>query len=307
MQLKDIDFNLVTVFDAVMTDRSVSRAAQRLGVSQSAVSHALARLRELTGDELFTRSQGGMKPTAEALALADPLRSAVDLVQIAFSRKAGKKSQAEERAYKLDLPVGLDAIIIPDLYAAAEALGMSAQFLVNCDNVDTVAPALRRGDIDIALDHIPARLRSLVCQPLYRDEFAVCARKGHPRLVNGLTTELYFDLGHVTLNWGRSPNGSPIDERLSELSINRKVSASLPTLAGCASVASATSLLFTINSRVASVLASRFDLQVFPLPISVTNLTIYMIWHERSRLDAGHRWLRRSLRQISGRMTETAI
>jgi DNA-binding transcriptional LysR family regulator len=303
MQLKDIDFNLVAVFDAIMTDRSVSRAAQRLGVSQSAVSHALARLRELTGDELFVRTQRGVTPTPEAIALAGPLRSAVDFVQIAFARKYGHNVGLEGRTYKLDLPVGFDVIVVPHLIVAAETFGINAQFKVSCDHADNVVPALRYGDTDIALDYEPAKLRSLVCQALYKDEFLVCARKGHPELMNGLTPETYLRSGHVTLNWARSPSGSPIDERLSAINIERRVLVSLPTLAGCASVAASTSLLFTIHARVAAVLASRFDLQVFPVPIPVTNLTIYMIWHERSRSDPGHRWLRRSLKQIAGRLS----
>lgn len=302
MRLKDIDLNLLTVFDAIMADRSVSRAAERLGVTQSAVSHALARLRELTGDELFVRSQGGMVPTPEATALAGPLRSAVDLVQIAFSRRYRQEAETEERTFVLDLPIGIDVILIPHLIAASESIGLSAQFRVICENIETVMMGLRDGDTDISLDYQQPHQRSLVCQFLYRDEFMVCARKDHPDLVNGLSPELYLKLGHVSVNWARSPHSSPIDERLNSINIKRRVLVSLPTLAGCAAVVASTSLLFTIHSRVAALIASRFDLQVLPMPIPVANLTMYMIWHERSRSDSGHRWLRRSLKQVAVRL-----
>lgn len=226
------------------------------------------------------------------------ISSAAGLVQMAFATKYGRSDKKRSRLYTLDLPVGFDVILVPPLLAAAASFGVNARFLVSSESASTVISALRYGEIDLSLHYQTSQARGLICEPLYKDEFMVCARKGHPNLIGGLSSETYLSLGHVTLNWTRSPEGSPVDERLTALGIEREVLASLPTLAGCASVVAGSNLLFTIHARVAAVLAARFDLQVYPMPFAIEDLTVYLVWHTRSRADAGHRWVRNTLKNI---------
>jgi DNA-binding transcriptional LysR family regulator len=296
MHIRQIDLNLVAVFDAIVAEGSLSAAGKRLGMSQSAVSHALARLRSLTGDELFVRTSHGVRPTKRALALSGPLRSAIDLVQIALSSGSELASGDVGRTFVIDLPVGFDVILVPPLLQSAKAFGFDPKVRINSDRAGDVVTALRYGDTDLALDHMPNDMAGLICEPLFEDRFVVCARKGHPDLIDGLTAESYCSLGHVTLNWTRSPTTSPVDDRLATLGIKRTIMASLPTLAGCASVVAATDLVFTIHRRPAAVLASRFDLQLFGMPIPIEAVAIYQIWHERMRNDPGHNWLRHALK-----------
>lgn len=296
MDIRHVDLNLIAVFNAIMADGSVSGAARSLRLSQSAVSHALARLRVITGDELFTRTSHGVKPTREALALAAPFRSAVDLVQIALSAKYGRTPKKRLRTFNLDLPVGFDVILVPQLMTAAAQFGINAQFKISSVASAIDATPADNSEAELSLHYLTPKARGFVCEALYKDEFLVCARKGHPDLSSGLEEARYLSLGHVTLNW--APYGSPVDERLAELAIDRHVLAFLPTLAGCASVVANSNLLFTIHARVASVLAARFDLHLFPMPFAIDQLTMHMIWRRRFSKDPEHRWLRNSLKQI---------
>ena len=300
MHIRKIDLNLVAVFDAIMAEGSLSLAARRLGMSQSAVSHALSRLRRLTGDPLFVRTSHGVKPTPHASGISGPLRSAVDLVQVAFTQPVpGLSKRGVDRTFVLDLPVGFDLLLIPRLMAIASAFEVGARFRVHADRASDLMTALRYGETEIALDVEPVKARGIKCRALYQDQFAVLASKGHPALTDGLRAEDYCRLGHVTLKWNREPYGSPVDDRLAKLSVHRAVIASMPTLAGCAAVVSGTQLLFTIHRRVAGALAARFDLQVHDMPVAIDPVTVYKIWHERFENDGGHRWLRNALRQTA--------
>ncbi len=300
MHIRHVDLNLIAVFDAIMSEGNLSSAGQRLGMSQSAVSHALSRLRSITGDELFVRTGRGMRPTAHALSLAAPLRSAVDLVQQALAkRRKGDPPFGPERIFVVDLPVGFDFVFVPPLLAAATAFSHGVQLRVHSDRAGELTSDLRYGETELALDLEPATAKGLNCEPLYIDEFAVCARKTNLHLSDGLSIDHYLAAHHVTLKWTRSAEGSPVDDRLALLGIDRRTRIAMPTLAGCASVVACSDLLFTIHRKVAMALAVRFDLAVFAMPIPIAPVTLYQIWHQRYDIDPGHNWLRNSVGQIA--------
>ena len=301
MHIRNVDLNLVAVFDAIMSEGSLSLAGKSLGMSQSAVSHALARLRAITGDELFVRTGRGVAATPYALQLAEPLRSAIDLMQQAFAR--GKDDEARpcepERRFVIDLPVGFDLVFVPPLLAAADKAGLAGNFRIHNDRAGDLGSNLRYGETELALDLEVPSAKGLRWTALYEDDFLVCGRKGHPAFDGGLSESAYLAARHVTLTWTRVAQGSPVDDRLGALGHDRNVTLAMPTLFGCASAVAATDLLFTIHRRIANVLAGRFDLEVRPVPLPLARVTLYQIWHEGSEGDPGHRWLRGALSEIS--------
>jgi len=298
MHIRRIDLNLIAVFDAVMEEGSLSAAGQRLGMTQSAVSHALARLRLMTGDELFLRTGRGMKPTPHALAIAGPLRSAVDLVRAAFEPRPSSKSYLEpDRCFSVDLPVGLDLVFVPPLLEAAKASGFGGRFAIASARAVDLLADLRLGDCDLALDLKPDWPPGFRSARLYDDAFMVCLRPDHPA-AQDLSAESYLKAGHVTLRWTREA-GSPVDDRLAHLGLGRSVTVAMPTLAGCAAVVAASDLLFTFHGRVAQRLARRFGLATLPVPVPLAPVTLHQVWHERLDRDPGHAWLRSTLATIA--------
>jgi LysR family transcriptional activator of mexEF-oprN operon len=299
MHIRNVDLNLIAVFDAIMAEGKLGAAGERLGLSQSAVSHALARLRAITGDELFVRTRKGMRPTAHAIALAGPLQSAVELCRQAFASRTGIPTLNAERTFVIDLPVGFDIVFVPPLLAAMQTLGLGARVWTNSDRAGDVLTDLRDGETELALDLEPADTKWIRCTPLYEDNFLVCARKGRIDPLGELTEDAYLAADHVTLRWARNGLESPVDARIGALKLRRNVIAALPTLAGCSTVAAQSNALFTIHSRIARILAMRFDLALHPMPIRLAPVTLYQIWHERCDDDPGHRWLRNELLRIA--------
>ncbi|MGD9806043.1 MAG: LysR family transcriptional regulator [Hyphomicrobiaceae bacterium] len=299
MHIRSVDLNLIAVFDAIMTEGSLSAAGKRLGLSQSAVSHALARLRSITGDELFVRTRKGMRPTAHAAAIAGPLQSAVELCRHAFAARNSIAGVTDERTFVVDLPAGFDVVFVPPLLTAIQALGLGTRVWVNSDRAVDALTDLRDGETELALGLEPADAKWIRCTPLYDDEFLVCSRKGLVDRFAPLTQEMYLSSEHIALNWARGLSGSPVDSRMRDLKWNRKVLAALPTLAGCASVVAHSNVLFTIHSRIARILAARFDLQLHPMPFRLAPVTLYQIWHERFDDDPGHQWLRGEFTRIA--------
>lgn len=299
MHIRNVDLNLIAVFDAIMTEGNLGAAGERLGLSQSAVSHALARLRAITGDDLFVRTRKGVKPTAHAVSLAGPLQSAVELCRQAFAKRNGIPTLNSDRTFVIDLPVGFDVVFVPPLLAAMQTLGLSARVWANSDRAVDVLTDLRDGETELALDLEPAKAKWIRCTPLYEDTFLVCARKGRIDPLGELTEKAYLAADHVTLRWARDSGESPVDARLGALKLTRRVVAGLPTLAGCSTVASQSNALFTIHSRIARILAQRFELQLHPMPIRLAPFTLYQFWHERCDDDPGHKWLRNELVRIA--------
>ena len=152
MHIRNVDLNLISVFDAIMAEGNLGAAGERLGLSQSAVSHALARLRAITGDELFVRTRKGMRPTPHAVALAGPLQSAVELCRQAFAKRNGVPTLATERTFVIDLPVGFDVVFVPPLLAAMQTVGLGARVWANSDRAVDVLTDLRDGETELALD-----------------------------------------------------------------------------------------------------------------------------------------------------------
>lgn len=299
MHIRKIDLNLVVVFDAIMAEGSLSAAGRRLGMSQSAVSHAVARLRAITGDELFVRTRHGVKPTEHALMLSAPLKSAVGQIQLAFDLQKQRGALAgASRIFVVDFPAGFDVVLVPTLFDHARKSGVHARFRVHSERAEAVASALRHGDTELALDLKQTARAGMDSEILYTDEFVVCAGQAHRVATHVLTETTYADAAHVTLTWSRDPNSSPVDDRLAALKFARRVEVTMPTITGCAAVVAGSDLLFTIHRRLGMPLAARFDLRVFPMPIPIAPISVFQVWHERFNKDDGHRWLRTSIKHI---------
>lgn len=299
MHIRKIDLNLVVVFDTVMAEGNLSAAGRRLGISQPAVSHALTRLRAITGDELFVRTSHGVKPTEHALALAAPLKLAIDQIQLAFGLQQQRRTLAgTDRTFVVDFPAGFDVVLVPTLLDYAIRSGVRARFRVHSERAEALTLALRHGGTELALDLKQAARAGLKSENLYDDSFIVCARQAHPIAAHALTESTYADAGHVTLAWSRDPTGSPVDDRLAELDVVRQVEVTMPTITGCAAVVAGSDLLFTIHRRLGIPLATRFGLRVYPLPIPIAPISVFQVWHERFDNDEGHLWLRSSIKQI---------
>ncbi len=310
--LRGVDLNLVRVLDALLAERHVTRAAARLGISQSAASHALARLRRLLADPLLVRGPRGargprsphevMVPTPRALALAPALERALAELAAALRPPAPFDPATARRTFHLAIGDYAELVLLPALVARLATIAPGVDLFVRAVP-DDLAAALAAGDVDLVL--APPRPRDLSGPGLYQrhlfDERFVCAlRRGHPAATRRLTLDRFCDLDHVLIA-PRGTAGGYVDDALARLGRRRRVAVTVPHFLVVPHVVATTDLVVTLPARVAAALAAPHRLVTRPPPaaLGVTGFAIHQLWHERTHGDAAGRWLRDQLATVA--------
>ncbi|WP_374585567.1 LysR family transcriptional regulator [Ideonella dechloratans] len=284
------DLNLLPALDALLSEASVTRAAERLQLSESAMSRTLARLRAATGDPLLVRAGRAMVLTPHALALREQVQ-ALARDASAVLQPAGEDWNLAtlERTFTLRANDGFIEAFAPALVARAarEAPGVRLRFAPKPDK--DVRP-LREGLIDLDLGVLgPATGPEVRVQAIYRDHFVGAVRPGHPLLQDGpLTPERYAACGHIVAS-RRGHGAGPVDDALAERGLSRTVAAMVPSFRAALSIAAVTDLVALVP---ASFFARQEALVSFALPVNTEPIVISQMWHPRLERDPGHRWLR---------------
>lgn len=293
-----LDLNLLAIFDAIMSEGSLTKAGQRLGMTQSAVSHALARLRDVTGDQLFERTGRGVRPTPAANAMFDKVRNALDVLRACVRTTSGRFSpETDDRTFVLDLPAGIDTVIMP---ALAQQLGQTSRlrFRISSTRASAVLSELRLGESWVSLDYEIPEALGFRAERIIDDPFVLISRRGHPLLGDGVTLSLFKALDQVAITWSPERGTSPLTERLASLGIVRKVVFSVPSFTTVAALVETSDLVAAVPRRLARQYVSRFAIDLHPMPDAVPPMPVYMVWHESFDADEGHAWLRRLLREV---------
>lgn len=288
---------LIPVFDAILTEGSISRAAERLGVTQSAVSQSLARLRKLTGDELFETTGRGVRPTPRALVMAKHLQTALAEVNEAMASKEIEIATLN-RTFVVDIGAGFDSLILPVLYPVLAKEAPGVKLLISNTRGADLINELKFGQTELAYDFQAGNAEGIRSELVGSGPAAVIARKDHPSLKSGISKELYLALPHAALVWNRSSTASGVALELERLGLEPRVQVSVPTLITMGAVVAASDLIATTSVQIGGELALRYDLRVHRMPIPLPHLTLYQLWHARYDSDAGHQWLRERIRTL---------
>ena len=289
------DLNLLVTLDVLLAEGSVARAAQRLRLSPSAMSRALARLREATGDPLLVRAGRGLVPTPRALELRERVGP---LVQDAESvlRPAGKLDLEQlVRTFSLRTSEGFVENFGPDLIArvATEAPGVRLRFLPKTDKDST---PLRDASVDLETGVIGKAMGPEIrTQGLFRDRHIGVVQPGHP-LCQGVITPARYAAGQHVLVSRRGRDRGPIDEALASLGLERRIATIVGGFSAALALARATDLIASVPERhTLNLCAGMF---CFPLPVALPEITVSVFWHPRLDADPAHRWLRGCMREI---------
>ncbi|MGN8143163.1 LysR family transcriptional regulator [Pseudomonas sp. 22105] len=292
--LRRIDLNLLVILDALLGEQHVTRAAERLHLSQPAVSHALARLRDLLGDPLLVRAGSGLVPTARALELAAPLAETLAQVQSLLAPNTFDPASAR-RTFRLAMSDYGAALILPGLIRTlrAEAPGIDLQ--ISHASREGMVEGLLNGDIDLAagvLPELPGELRST---PLFEERY-VCLLDRQSLPAGGvLDLPTYLSRPHVLLEMRGS--GTPeIERTLTALRERRRVAISLPHWSVAPRFISGTDLILTVASRALNEVDDE-SLIVMPPPFEIAPFTFVSAWHKRRGGDQALNWLNRRIEQ----------
>jgi len=294
VHLGTFDLNLLLALDALLAERSVTRASARIGITQSAASHALARLRKLTGDELLVRGKGGMVPTLRAEAMGGPLRRALEEIRGTLSPPAAFDPKTARLRAFIGTSDYAELVLLPGVMArlGREAPGVELRVVALRDEPGS---DLASGKLDVVLMPPLASEEgpSIRRRQILEEHFVCVARREHPLAKRALTLSRFAGASHALISpWGME--GGPVDDALARLGLQRRVTVALPHAMVAPHVIASSDLLLTMPERVARVLAPRLDLVVLepPLELLLTGFTISMLWHERTHSDPARRWLR---------------
>ncbi|WP_058973379.1 LysR family transcriptional regulator [Type-D symbiont of Plautia stali] len=294
--IRTLDLNLLKALDALLDERSVTRAAERLSLTQPAVSGMLTRLRECFDDPLFTRTQRGIIPTLRALELAQPVKTILAEVGELLQPKAFDPSTADITIKIAATDYALRAVVVPFM-AALRLQAPGIRVAVLPVNNEQLTAQFERGDIDFALitpDTAPADLHA---RSLYDEDYVCLLREGHALAQpNALTLDSFCAQDHALVSYVGGSFSGVTDKSLAALGRSRRVTLSVCSFLVLPEILRVSDLISVVPRRLTHNLPG---LSVLPPPLAIQGFNKIVVWHERTHRDAGHRWLRELLFSIA--------
>lgn len=296
--LGTLDLNLLRVFDAVARERHVTRAAERLHLSQPAVSNALARLRAALGDELFLRRPGGVEATALALSLAPPVAEMLDRLRETLATHAPFDPATSIRTFTLGFSEYAEAVLGAALVAHVAQSAPGCLLAIRHADRTNAIDMLERGEAALAvamLGEPPALYTRVRFLP---EAFLTLLRPGHPLATGEMTLAAFTGFPHLL----HSPNGSldgALDGPLRDAGFPRRLGAVVAHLSAVPEILRRTDLVMTLSARLAQQLAEAHGLVLRPCPVEIRHLRLSLVFHRRFEADQGHAWLRRGLLAVA--------
>jgi DNA-binding transcriptional LysR family regulator len=305
MKVSPVDLNLLAVLDAILGTASVSRAADQVGISKPAMSHALARLRVQMNDPILVRAGQEWRLSERALALRDHVRDLAAGVKAVLDPQRTFDPATTTRAFTIHATDHVLALLGTSIGGALarEAPNATLRFLsISADD----SGGLRDGRVDLALGVFPDLPPEFRTQALFQERFACVVRKGHPMVKGPLTLKCFLALKHVLVA-PRGLEGSPVDTALAERGLTRKVTRFVPYFVVAMDLVSRSNCIVTISERLANAYAERLKLQVLRPPLALPAYTISQVWHPRIGSDPGHQWLRARVLETAAELSGKAV
>jgi DNA-binding transcriptional LysR family regulator len=293
-RLAQANLNLLVTLDVLLETRSVTRAAERLGVTVSAVSHGLRALRESFDDPLFVRTRAGLEPTPRALGLAGPLRQGLRTLDQTLEDDPRFHPASSARTFTLATTDYVAAILAGPLMQALAQAAPGVTLDIRSVPESEVEGQLARSEVDVAIGIPAPAMEGLVCRRLLDDGFACLVREGHPRVGKRLTLATYVDLQHALIS-PQGTGGSVVDRLLAERGLARHVALRVQSFVTAPFVVAESDLVLTAPTLLVRTFARHAGLRVLTPPLSIPRFSVYLFWHPRVERDPAHAWLRARL------------
>lgn len=300
IDLSRIDLNLLVVLEAIVAEGGVSRAAVRLNLTQPAVSHALARLRELFDDPLFVREGRNLAPTLLTKRPIEPLRQSLQALGTLIERGESFDPALSTTAFSVSMRDPMEVLILPH---------MMQRFRRSAPCIDLRTVQVRRrslesgladGTLDAALDVALPLSERIHRQRVTADRFVVAARKGHPRVRPGFGLATYLAEKHVMVTSRRRGPGAE-DIELGQQGQRRHVTLRCRNYLAAIRVVAESDLVLTMTARYASLLGAGSGVRMLAMPLEMPTLDLFLYWHDRAHDDPANRWLRLQLVEALGK------
>lgn len=294
MHISRIDLNLLVVLDAIYTENGITRAADKLHLTQPAISHSLGRLRELFKDELFVREGRAMVPTPRARNLIEPVRKALRGLEVTLNELEEFDPASTQKRFNVAVRDVFESTVLPPLLKRVQREAPSVDIHAVHVNRRDLESELASGAIDAGLDVLLPLSDQIHRRKISLDPLAVVARRNHPTVKRGLTLATYLKQHHVLVSSRRTGPGLE-DVELSRQGLSRRIRLRCQHyFAGCR-VVSQTDLILTMPLSYARIVNRDFGNQILPLPFEMPALDAYLYWHANVDKEPANRWLREQL------------
>jgi DNA-binding transcriptional LysR family regulator len=289
MDIRNIDLNLLVALDALLAERSVSRAAVRLHLSQPAASALLARLRELFGDPLLLRSARGMLPTPRALELLGPVRRVLDEIDAIVQPRAAFDAASAVHTFTLSTSDYVEYTLLPTLVDYLEHKAPGVRLEVRPLDLQSVAKQMEHGDVDLCITGLQNAPAGLHVRPLYKERIVSVVRRNHPGVGARLTLDKFCRLEHIQVSV-RGGFTARVDEALTAVGRKRHARLAVPHYLLVPEIVARSDMISSLPERLARGYAKK--LRIFEPPLDIPGFTVGEIWHERNQRDPAQQWLR---------------
>ena len=289
LDAQGIDLKLLRLLDALHASQSVTRTAERLGLSQPTISIGLARLRKMLDDPLFVRTPEGMQATPRTQALMPAVRQVLDGMDLLASVTAQFDAGSSERRFRIFMTDASHVTLMPRLFAHVRALAPGVKLEAATLGPD-MAQALQSGEADLALGLIPTLDRGFYQQALFDQDWVCLCNADHPRIGEKFHLKHYLAEAHVGIVSGTG--AQLLESALQKLGKPRRVQLALPGFLGLPGILSTSDLVATLPRHIGETLAQAAGLRVLPCPVAIEGFTVKQYWHTRYHQDPANRWLR---------------
>jgi DNA-binding transcriptional LysR family regulator len=294
--MPDLDLRLLSVFDEIYKTRSVTRAADVLGLGQPAVSIALATLRDHFSDPLFVRTGNGMEPTSLGQELIQPIRDALNALDRAFGYRTSFNPRTASRTFSVCMSDISQLVLLPRLWAEIRAVAPNIEIDIAPLSSETPRQ-LESGAADLALGFLPQLDAGFYQQTMFGQHYVCMIAANHPRIRESLTMHRFRSEAHAVVI-GAGTGHSIVEKELARQGIKRRVALRIPSYIGVAFVVEGTDLIVTVPQRLAEVLKGHAHFHIFPTPMPLPRYSIKQHWHERFHQDPGNQWLRSVISKV---------
>ncbi|MGV0983951.1 MAG: LysR family transcriptional regulator [Limnohabitans sp.] len=289
LDAQGIDLKLLRLLDALHASQSVTRTAERLGLSQPTISIGLARLRKMLDDPLFVRTPEGMQATPRTQALMPAVRQVLDGMDLLASVTAQFDAGSSERRFRIFMTDASHVTLMPRLFAHVRALAPGVKLEAATLGPD-MAQALQSGEADLALGLIPTLDRGFYQQALFDQDWVCLCNADHPRIGEKFHLKHYLAEAHVGIVSGTG--AQLLESALQTLGKPRRVQLALPGFLGLPGILSTSDLVATLPRHIGETLAQAAGLRVLPCPVAIEGFNVKQYWHTRYHQDPANRWLR---------------
>lgn len=295
-----IDLHLIRVLHTVLTERSVSKAAIRLGMHQPAVSSALKRLRDFAGDPLLVRSGSGMVPTDVALRMLEPSASILRAAEMLFSDAKGFEPATARTTFRIAASDYLDPFFLPHLVAHIKAKAPLTEIeILSLSGSADYRAQLAEGDVDVVIGNWPTPPDELHLGRLFGDEVVCLVSKKHPAVRRGWDQASWLAADHIAPGATHPGAKGVIDDHLASLGLRRHIAARCPYFGQIPAMVASTLLVMTTGRQYCERFTGSLPVTILPCPVEFPRLMYYQLWHARTHTSASSRWLRDCVKSVA--------